>query len=358
MSDDGGVPTICFDYCFLRDHPGGESVPVLVGREKRTKMMLAHVVPFKGGGVDWLVGQMIRDFRKTGVHGKIVLKSDQENPILDMLNDVCKQRGKESDSAVTLVESSLKGESQSNGIAERVVQDLEEGVRTHKLDLEAKLKTTVRKSRPCISWMVENVADIINKFKIGHDGRTACERLKGKTYNKGVIHEFWSVILHWILEKPQGGMMMERWVQGVWLGKRFTTDEHVIGLENGKVVRTRNVRPKSLECGWKFDEIDKIKGQQWDPNVTLTYEKLAQERFPRIGDPTPAEEEYVHTPRSHMIKKADLTKAGGWTSGCRKCEAMKEGDQSRTNLAHSAECRARVAETLADDVEFRTKMKS
>ena len=151
--------------------------------------------------------------------------------------------------------------------------------------------------------------------------------------------------------------MMERWVQGVWLGKRFTTDEHVIGLEDGKVVRTRNVRPKSLEDTWNFVEIDKIKGQPWDPSVTLTEEKLAQERFPRIEDPRPAEEEYVDMPRSHMITKTDLTKAGGWTPGCRKCKAMKDGDHSRTNLAHSAECRARAAEILADDMEFRTKMK-
>ena len=101
----GEVPTICFDYCFLRDHPGGGSVPVMVGREKRSKMMLAHVVPFKGGGVDWLVGQLLRDLRKMGVHGEVILRSDQENAILDVLNDVSKQRGKESDSAVTLVES-------------------------------------------------------------------------------------------------------------------------------------------------------------------------------------------------------------------------------------------------------------
>ena len=178
---------------------------------------------------------------------------------------------RESDSAVTFVESSPKGESQSNGVAERAVQDLEEGVRTHKLDLETKLKMAVGIGHPCIAWLVDNVADIINKFKIGHDGRTAYERLKGKTY-KGVIHEFGSVILHRIPEKPQGGLMMERWVQGVWLGKRFTTDEHMIGLENGKVVRTRNVRPKSLEDTWSFEEIDKIKGQPWDPSVTLTYE--------------------------------------------------------------------------------------
>ena len=73
--------------------------------------------------------------------------------------------------------------------------------------------------------------------------------------------------------------MMERWVQGVWLGKRLTTDEHIFGLENGKVVRTRNVRPKSLEDTWSFEEIDKIQDQPCDPSVTLTYEKLARKHF-------------------------------------------------------------------------------
>ena len=58
-----------------------------------------------------------------------------------------------------------------------------------------------------------------------------------------------------------------------------------------------------------------------------------------------------------MITETDLSKAGGWTQGCRKCRAMKEGDHSRSNLAHSAERRARVAEILADDVGFQSKMR-
>ena len=99
------------------------------------------------------------------------------------------------------------------------------------------------------------------------------------------------------------------------------------------------------------------KVQTWDPSVTLTYEKLARDRFPKIKDPMPAEEEYVYRPRSHMITEADLSKAGGWTQGCWKCRAMKEGDLSRTNLAHSTECRARFAEILADNVGFQTKMR-
>ena len=69
-------------------------MPVMVGRAKRTKMIIAHVVPFKGGGVDWQVGQLLRDLRKMGAHGKVILKSDQENGILDVLCDVCKKEVK------------------------------------------------------------------------------------------------------------------------------------------------------------------------------------------------------------------------------------------------------------------------
>ena len=76
------------------------------------------MVPLKGGGVGWLVEQLLCDLRKMGAHGKVILKSDQGNAILDVLNGVCKQRGKENVSAETLVESRPKGETQSNGIAE------------------------------------------------------------------------------------------------------------------------------------------------------------------------------------------------------------------------------------------------
>eukprot|EP00974_Lingulodinium_polyedra_P019265 1860480-Lingulodinium_polyedra.AAC.1 len=104
--------------------------------------------------------------------------------------------------------------------------------------------------------MIENVADLLNKHCVGSDGKTPFERLKGKGY-KGEFLEFGSSVLHRIPDKPQGGLMAPRWVPGVWLGKRFTTDEHVIGLEDGKVVRTRSVRAKPEEDSWKMDEINK-----------------------------------------------------------------------------------------------------
>ena len=56
---------------------GGESVPVLVGRERRTKFVIAHVVPFTGAGADWLVGHLIRDLRKWECMESYI-ESDQE----------------------------------------------------------------------------------------------------------------------------------------------------------------------------------------------------------------------------------------------------------------------------------------
>ena len=37
--------------------------------------------------------------------------------------------------------------------------------------------------------------------------------------------------------------MSERWIKGVWLGKRWGTDEHIVSDAEGRIVRARTVRP-------------------------------------------------------------------------------------------------------------------
>ncbi len=170
--DQGEFPEISFDYCFPRKENGGEYITVLVGRERRSKMIIAHVVPMKGAGLQWMVDQVVRDIRKLGIHGRVILKGDQENSLVDLLGSVCKARGENGmGDMMTVLELSPKGESQSNGLAERAVQEIEEGLRTHLLDLEKKLGAEVNIDHPVISWMVENIADIVNKQCVGADGK-------------------------------------------------------------------------------------------------------------------------------------------------------------------------------------------
>ena len=46
------MPTIAYDYCFMRNRAGEEYAPVLVSKDQRTGMINAHVVPRKGVDVD------------------------------------------------------------------------------------------------------------------------------------------------------------------------------------------------------------------------------------------------------------------------------------------------------------------
>ena len=67
-----------------------------------------------------------------GHHGMIVVNTDQEAAIMDLLRTVAKERGE----ARTVFETAARSDSKGNGEAEKAVQIIEEMVRTLFVDLE------------------------------------------------------------------------------------------------------------------------------------------------------------------------------------------------------------------------------
>ena len=102
------------------------------------------------------------------------------------------------------------------------------------------MKTPV--SQPGSPWLVEHAADVLTKTEVARDGHTPWERLKTRPYT-GLMLEFGAKVLLRIAHKPVGGEMAPRWVEGVWLGKRFSNEEHIVALASGMVVRSSTVRP-------------------------------------------------------------------------------------------------------------------
>ena len=129
-----------------------------------------------------------------------------------------------------------KGDSKANGLAERAVQTIEKQVRVLKLSVEEHLGR-FGVEHHCFPWLVMHAADVINKFRVGLDGKTAYENIKGRPYT-GSMFEFGSKILYKTSAKVIGGDMSARWGAGIWLGKRFASEEHIIGCEDGSVVRS------------------------------------------------------------------------------------------------------------------------
>ena len=115
-----------FDYCFLNNEVREEAAVTLVGVDKSTDAVLAHVVPEKGTRFDWVAQRLDRDVRRFGYHGRIVVKSDGENSARDLTNELARRRREDP----TVIEVSKPYDSKSNSRAEGAVRRMECQIRT------------------------------------------------------------------------------------------------------------------------------------------------------------------------------------------------------------------------------------
>ena len=268
------VPGLHFDYWFPRDSPGGPRITVLSMKEDCYKSHLGYVVDKKGRSDD-LARKICKDLEDLGFNdgSKVILKSDGENAIGDLMREI-----KDIRSGASLIEVSPKYESQSNGTAEQGVQAHEGLVRTMKVALEDHIEPKVSVVMPIFTWLVSHVADILSKFSIGNDGRSPYHRIKGKKYG-GTMVEFGSCVMYRIPGKVEGGVMAERWKTGIWLGKRRKTDEHWVGLDDGTVDSTRTIRLVKPSERWSAERIFGLKGCPWNRKDGS---KVEEEEAPKV----------------------------------------------------------------------------
>ena len=187
-----------------------------------------------------------------------MVRSDQEAALRSLVSEVARLRG----DAVTIPEHPAVGDSQGNGFVGRAVRTVEEMVRTLKLDLETRISQNLNITHKVILWLVEQV-DLVNKLQVGQDGKTNFERLKGKRFN-GDLVRFANPVMMRVAGKVQGGVMVERCFEGLYLGMRFHTNEAVVlRLLDGVMVRTRSIQSQERQVS--KDMLDKLVGVPWDP---------------------------------------------------------------------------------------------
>ena len=170
--------------------------------------------------------------------------------------------------------------------------------------------------------------------------------------------EFGSPVMLRVTDKPQGGLMQERWIEGIWLGSRFNTLEHLVSRRSdGVVVRTRAVReiPRTVQKSG----LDSIVGQPHAPQGVQRIEKFEVPRAcvapptePAV--PTSGPDPLRPVPRAVYITKAMLEKHG-YTANCGKCRAIQRG-QSQTTVGHTTECRKRMEELLGNDMVYQHRL--
>ena len=365
------LPRVRMDYGFLTEEAArstgehgesdaesaGASLTIAVMQESLAKSVWSYAVESKGSMEEWMVQQAIEDLETVGLKNeRLVLKSDQENSITDVMKEIQKARECEFGTAL---DNSRVGDSDSNGTIENAVGSVEGMCRTLRVALEDKLKQKVAITDPVIPWLVRHAGHLITKCWIRPSGRTAYQLIKGRRSNVR-MKEFGEAVWFRIPQtKTMPGKFEPRWEDGVYLGFNIRTGEDLVSNEQG-VFRVSTVRRKPDDERWSKTLLDSIVGTPAIPvpstngrRMPAYARKFAKTEEEKKAPEFAAPEVPEVRARTWRITKEDVQTHGA-TEGCPGCRAIMRGAMYKS--AHTPACRLRFEGILQGTEEGRERM--
>ena len=184
-------PCLHLDYAFLSDEVGSAPLTVLIGKLEHPKMKLgeqsttfACPVNEKSVNDKYAFTQLKNYIRLHGVEVWFSRATKRGHWLVQLRRwpTTFERKAPQWSSSKSPV-----GESQSNGVAERQVQAVEDLIRTTRGALMHRLQCHMVATHPLCQWLVLHAARVMRRYVIGRDGRTASQRLHGRrASNKAV----------------------------------------------------------------------------------------------------------------------------------------------------------------------------
>ena len=368
------LPRVRMDYCFLteeveekegehgeeRTAKSGASITVAVMQESLTRSVWAYAVSHKGSREDWLVDQVIDDLETIGLKNeRIVLKSDQEPSITDVMKEVQKRR--EADFG-TAIDTSKVGNSDSNGTVEAAIKSVEGMTRTLRFAVEAKIGEKLPIDSPMMPWLIRHAGHLITRCWIRPNGRTSYELIKGRRSNAKLVTFGESVLFRVPHTKTKPGKFEELWEHGVYVGFVIRSGEDLVATPDG-VFKVSTLRRRPLAERWSSDMMSKVAGtpaapvpgraDRRSPAYARKFAKTQEQREAPVFVPQPEVEEPEIRVRNFKILKTDIREHGP-TDNCPGCRAVQRN--ATYKAAHTAECRARFEGLLKQSEGGRARL--
>ena len=248
-----GKPVISFDYkSFGQDIDDDDKLTAIIIRDV-TKTMYAHICTSKGASDEWVVNRIMDDIDELG-HNEVILKCDGEPSIIQLLNKVKAKR-----ISNTILEHPPAYDPQSNGVAEKAVQEYMEQLRVTKIALEQRIGSELNTSDAMLIWAGDHAATMLSRYKLSVDGMTPYRRLMGKDCRAPML-EFGERVLAKPMRNPKSRKKLSlktRWIDAVWVGSTRHSKEHIVVIEgpNAVAIKARTVKRRIETERWNAEVI-------------------------------------------------------------------------------------------------------
>ena len=241
------------DYAFMGSEESEEGMqPTLVMYDDDKKSFWAMGVKQKGVS-EQVVQYGVGVVDQSAYRGeKITFKTDQEPSIVALKSAVSAARMGET----VPIESPARA-SKSNGMMEAAIRVWQDQLRTIKHFTEARLGRRIEVDGALFSWLIPFCADIINKFRVGADGRTAYERITAHKCKHFVLG--FCEMVDFIPETDKSNIHKadSRVHTGVFLGYAWGSTEYLIATKND-IYKCRTVKRRAEKVGYDAEFVDHI----------------------------------------------------------------------------------------------------
>ena len=113
-------------------------------------------------------------------------------------------------------------------------------------------------------WMFEHLGTMIRRFKVGQDGRTAYEKVKGSQSRRTIVPFGERVWWRPLRAKSEVSTLEPRVQEGCCLRIRANSDEVLIGTRQG-VVKRRDFRRRPESERWDKELSWVCQRRRWNP---------------------------------------------------------------------------------------------
>ena len=211
---------------------------------------------------------------------ELVLKGDGESALVQVMNDVKRQRPHK-----TILEHPPAYDLLSNGAVEKAVDQFMCQFRAIKIGLERRIGKRVETNWPVLTWVAEHAAMMLNRYQVGRDGRTAYRRTVRERMCSESFVEFGEQVHVKHKRRPQTNRKQSldsKWKTGTWVGMTSRSNEHIVIIPDGGLgfaIRARTVRRMSVDQRWNSDAIEHT-----NATVKTTIPKIKEIAEPAAGE--------------------------------------------------------------------------
>ena len=203
--------------------------PILVMVDEESGGRFARMTRCKGlgehGSMDWLLQEISRTWKSWGHTGgpeqQLIVKSDGEPALVAVCEAAIKYHG-----GKAIQERPAKGQKAENGLIEAAGKDTRELFCSFLTQVEEGTKESLPLDNNLVPWMIRWAAICYSRYAIGRDGRTAFERIRGRSCRAVVVPIGEEDERDHREERRSGIRVVHRYLAGSSLDQFRNTDRH------------------------------------------------------------------------------------------------------------------------------------